>query len=103
MCTKGDETILALPPFLARYRENKETVCVDSCIVKPIQYLWDHGEHTLACCCGHRECFPNIVLSDGYDLSEIRRMRGLLAEVDDRDWTIYLWRLTEMKEEEGCV
>jgi len=37
----------------------KPKICIDTCLLKEIQYLWSLGIRTTGCCCGH-----NIL--DGY-------------------------------------
>jgi len=30
-----------------------DKICIDTCIVNEIKYLWDCGIKTYGCCCGH--------------------------------------------------
>lgn len=40
--------------------QRKNTVCVDACLAKEIQYLWSKGVMTSGCCCGHKKEAPYI-------------------------------------------
>ena len=87
--------ILELPNHLATWKQNR-TVCIDACISEVIQFLWNNNIETLSCCCGHSRKNPEIVISDGYDDSEIKEIIELIGEIDNRNWDIFQWRLTKV-------
>jgi hypothetical protein len=45
---------------------NGKIVCVDKCLGKEIQHLWDEGIQTAGCCCGHKKLEPmiNVIRDD---------------------------------------
>ncbi len=89
--------MVPLPKFLAQYRPNNpEDVCIDECILPSIQCLWEEKIHTLGSCCGHGKENPGIVITDGYSLEEVKKIRGMLATVDDREWDIFQWKLVKL-------
>ena len=40
--------------------EIRETICVDRCISREVESLWERGVTTLGCCCGHNRVPPYI-------------------------------------------
>jgi len=44
----------------------KPVICIDNCILKEIQYLWNLGIKTTGCCCGHNilDGFIGVVNED---------------------------------------
>ena len=55
----------------------KPVICIDNCILKEIQYLWNLGIKTTGCCCGHNilDGFISVVDED------IPKMKQLGYEV----------------------
>jgi len=49
---------------------NKETICIDSCLVDEIKMLWDMGIITTGACCAHNESLPYIGVID-YHISNM--------------------------------
>jgi hypothetical protein len=94
MC-KNNEVVLDLPEGIATHRQNR-TVCIDSCIVEAIKHLWKKGYQTLGCCCGHGKSNPSIIIADSYGDVEILAILLELSQVDNRDWDIFQWRLTQV-------
>lgn len=100
MCEHGSSAILSPPPSLGIRKWDgspKTLVSVDSCLVRVIQQLWDNGVITLACCCGHGERDPSIVLHNDTTAQEAERVRELIAEVDDRNFELSSWIRDERK------
>lgn len=56
-----NQTTLKVPTLLynSKYFSN-EYICVDTCLVEEIIYLWDNGIRTTGCCCGHNKLIPYI-------------------------------------------
>ncbi len=85
---KIDQTIrerVMQPPFMDK------TVCVDSCIVKEIQELWDAGFETLGCCCGHNKEKPSVIV----DKSIAPDVSIFLGCNSDKPWRVLAWKLVE--------
>ena len=55
----------------------KPVICIDNCILKEIQYLWNLGIKTTGCCCGHNKLdgFIGVVNED------VSKMKQLGYEV----------------------
>ena len=68
------------------------TKCIDACIAPVIQHLWDNDVWTIGSCCGHGGEFgsPSIVLGENED--NYTRIRGLIAERDDRRFELTQWK-----------
>lgn len=97
MCKHGTDVVVPLPKFLAQYcPNNPDDVCIDECILSNIQCLWEEKIHTLGSCCGHSKENPAIVIADGYVLEDVKRIRFMLASVDDREWDIFQWKLVKL-------
>jgi S-adenosylmethionine synthetase len=92
----GDsQSILFLPDNIDENRQNRE-VCVDKCIQHVILHLWHHNINTLGCCCGHGKpelggC--SVIIADSY---KGRKIRKIIRQVDNRQWTILQWRLEKI-------
>jgi hypothetical protein len=75
---------------------HKDTICIDACIASIIQHLWDNGIVTLNSCCGHNKKNPSIVLTESISENYANAVRRIISEVDDREFTLYSWKLTEV-------
>jgi len=54
MSVNGIEQEHLIYPFATeRYKKGEKKINVDKCLVDELKYLWKHGIHTIACCCGH--------------------------------------------------
>jgi hypothetical protein len=95
----GEQILLPLPSFLAKYRDisNRKTVCVDSCIVSTIKKLWDEKIITLGCCCGHGKKQPNVIIKKNYNSNEIKQIKKIIKDNDNRQWTILQWKGNELR------
>ena len=70
-------------------------VSVDACMEKVIRHLWKNKVGTEGCCCGHNVEPPSIVITSNQDMSGLRK---LIAEVDDRYFDLFQWRLFKHRE-----
>lgn len=89
-----DQEVVLYPPkelFLG-----KESICVDACISKVVQHLWDNMIPTLNSCCGHNEKPPSIILESYVTSEDVKKIREIVAEIDDRDFKFLAWKLTEV-------
>lgn len=60
---------LVIPSHLSHTGKDRMKNCaIDKCIAPIVQALNDGGIRTIACCCGHKRGFGNIVLEDGREL-----------------------------------
>ena len=97
---ESTEVPLAPPHWLQQMRDHdrpERPVMVDRCIARSVQALWDAGHVTLGSCCGHNGRVnqrPSLVL--GNDERDYRAIRAVLASVDDREWELMQWRITEV-------
>jgi hypothetical protein len=90
------QIILKVPKHIQPVRNNKETVGVDEEIVDTIKHLWKNKIITLGCCQGIKGSYkgtPNLIIEQGYKEKDILKIKKLIKEVDNRDWTILQWRL----------
>jgi hypothetical protein len=78
------------------HKFKNKTICVDFCISKVIKRLLDNDINTLSCCCGHNKHDPEIVIAEGYKDEGIEKIKKLIKDIDDREFTIYQWRLTKV-------
>ena len=83
-------TVLKLPIFLRKYRNNKEIVNVDNEIIDVIKHLWKNKIETLGCCQGDKN--PSLVIPEMYSDYDIDKIDKLILEVDNRKWDILQWR-----------
>lgn len=84
-------TVQLKPP--KEWNSEKESICIDACIADTIQHLWNHGIVTLGCCCGHGRMTPDIVLDQNCSKATADIVRKRITEVDDRDFTLFSWKL----------
>ena len=101
MCEWNDKTdmskepdILTLPDHLCTWKQNRD-VCIDNCISKTIQILWDHNIETLGCCCGHGKPKMGgltVIVESHYSDTFINSIALLLSQHDTRKWSILQWR-----------
>lgn len=73
-----NQMILDIPNIVTLRMNNPErtirkTVCVDTCLVNEIKYLWSLGIATTGCCCGHNKRDGYIGVEDKF----IPRMKEL--------------------------
>jgi hypothetical protein len=71
MCEYGDTVVLKLkiPAHLSHTGKERLKDCeIDRCIAPIVKALNDGGVATIACCCGHKRGFGNIVLEDGREI-----------------------------------
>jgi hypothetical protein len=84
-------------PEWAAYRSGTG-ISIDACIASAIKALWDAGHVTLSSCCGHAgrvmDGHPSLVL--GEDERDYDAIRAAIASADERDFTLYQWRLVEV-------
>ena len=71
----------------------KGGVCIDACIAPVIQELWDNGIVTKGSCCGHGKRVPSICLENDKDDRYGRKVRGVIKQVDSREFELLTWRL----------
>lgn len=78
-------------------------VYVDSCISHVIKHLWKNGVWTRNCCCGHNGNFfekvddiPSIIFENKLSKEKADKIRKLIKEVDNREFKILSWTLTEV-------
>lgn len=85
---------LPLPLFLAKYRMNKKTVCIDKGIVDTIQVLWAHSVETLGCCESDpkHSNIPTVIIASHYNNEEVNKIDALLRECDKRKFIILQWK-----------
>jgi len=72
----SNQTELPRPThMIGRKNEGSEndTICVDSCLVEEILWLWQKGIHTTGCCCGHNT-LPAYI---GVSIEDIPKMMFL--------------------------
>ena len=81
--------ILKCPKHIKPFRNNTKTICIDVEIQKVIKQLWKNKIITLGCCQGENAKNPDIVVWEEYTKEDIKRIKKLIAEVDNRKWTIY--------------
>lgn len=91
----GDGTPL-VPLIAPAWAERDRPIGIDACIAHVIVHLWARHIVTRGCCCGHNQAAPSLVLEEGASEDTAMKVRQLIAEVDDRRWTLYAWRLTEV-------
>lgn len=54
-----NQIMLPIPKHMKEYKNNRieagltPFICIDKCLEKEIEYLWDLGIKTTGCCCGH--------------------------------------------------
>jgi hypothetical protein len=82
-----NEEVLIYNPFDSRM------IPVDPCIAETIRALWDAGVVTCACCCGHNQGPPSVVLED---TGQGALAREVISRVDARPWKIMVWKLVEI-------
>ncbi len=92
---KRPEVVLDLPDNIDTEKKNR-TVCIDACIAAAIKTLWSKGYETLGCCCGHGKTNPGIVIAGGYGDADVLTILLELSQVDERDWDIFQWKLTQV-------
>jgi len=92
MCKHGNTIVMPLKDTIDPGRKVR-TVSIDRCIKDVMANLWTYGIQTLGCCCGHGERNPSIVINSAYSDKEIKYISDLIADVDDRLWDIYQWRI----------
>lgn len=58
-------------------------ICIDKCIAKEIQYLWNCGVSTTGCCCGHniQEGYIGVIEKD----IEFMKKLGYKVEINKQD------------------
>lgn len=95
MCEHGKQVVLDMPDWVDEGKLNRTIAC-DECCVNVIKYLWANKINTLSHCCGHGKTEPSIVIADGYTWTEIKRIEGIITEIDSREWSIYQWRLAKV-------
>lgn len=87
--------MLTLPEFIRLDRKNRKCP-IDSEIVGVIKHLWDNKIYTLGCCDGHGKLPPSVVVGDGYQIKEIKRIEKLIADKDGREWDIMQWKIRKV-------
>jgi hypothetical protein len=89
-----EEVVVKLPEFMVEVID-KDTVCIDSCIVDTIMALWENEIITLGCCCGHNEERPSVVVQAREP--HAHRVKTVLERIgDNRNWKILTWELVEI-------
>lgn len=80
---------LKRPDFMSK---NKTTVCIDTCLVDEILYLWAHGIYTGGCCCGHN-AIPASIAVIGEDSVKKMKELGYVVQYNpscpDAEWLFY--------------
>jgi len=89
------EEIIKLPKNIMPGKEIR-TVSIDTEIIKEIKWLWKNKIQTLGCCSGHRKENPSVVIADGYDKTEIKKIVKLLAMIDNKKWDILQWQVKKV-------
>lgn len=72
----SNQVELTLPPHMVKYKAKEggaDTICVDTCLVDEIKYLWSIGITTTGCCCGHNKVDPYIGVIER-DISRMKEM-----------------------------
>ena len=72
------------------------TVCIDKCISKVIKHLWKNDIYTISSCCGHNKRKPSLVFTENLSGIEAYRIKRIIKEIDDRDFDIMSWILTNL-------
>ena len=95
-----DKEIKLIPPFPNHPFGGKptphKTIYVDACIVNVLKYLWERNIYTKSSCCGHNLHKPSIVVKDEMNKENVKIIRKLIKEVDNRKWDICSWKLVKM-------
>ena len=95
-----DKSVKLIPPFPNRPFGGKPTphkpIYVDACIVKVLEYFWERNIYTKSSCCGHNTANPSIVVENNLAEENAKMIHKLIAEIDDREWEIYSWKLVKM-------
>lgn len=93
-----DEVVLDRPEWMPD-GERVNGVPVDACIANVVEHLWAKGVKTWGSCCGHNGRFgPPALLLDRSE--DIRAVRALIAEVDQRIWSLEWVRVADHPQ--GC-
>jgi len=84
--TGTPEAVIDVPDWVGSERQ---TVCIDACIVDHIKALWGARIWTLSCCCGHNGRFPRHVVVDQSDHAAAQTV------LDERgaDMQVMSWQL----------
>ena len=95
--TKKDKPVVLQPSEYFDTGQLKP-VSVDKCISNVIKALWSKGIWTENSCCGHNGKFcegnPSIVFANPLSEKEVITIRKTIREVDDREFTLFAWKLT---------
>ena len=89
------ETILHKPEYLFGSTSRSE-VSIDACIVDVIKHLWNNGITTHGCCCGHNKNKPSVIIQDSCVSEYSERVRSLIKQVDEREFSLLSWTLIEV-------
>ncbi|MFM2589426.1 hypothetical protein [Vibrio sp. TBV020] len=73
---------------------NPHGVCVDACIAPVIEHLWKKNIITRNSCCGHGRLKPSIIFNESMSYKDAVEIRSIIAEVDDREFDLLSWVLT---------
>lgn len=91
---------LEVPRAFTPEAEHPRSVSIDACIAPVIKHLWDSGIWTLNSCCGHNGLFgdsrPSIIFDQNLTQEKADEIRRTIAEVDDREFRILSWVLTDL-------
>lgn len=93
--SKKKEIIVKLPDGIAMHRKVR-TVSIDVEIVRTIKYLWKNSIQTLGCCSGHRKEKPSLVIAEGYNDKDIKRIEKLISKISNKEWDILQWKIKKV-------
>jgi len=96
--TKKDTPTLLDPKTFFKGVEFTRLVAIDKCIAHVIKHLWENNIWTENSCCGHGGSYasnPSIVFPNPLTEQDASKIRKLVAEVDNRKFTLWAWQLTE--------
>ncbi len=86
------------PEVVVDYRQyfpdsQRDTICVDACIVDAMMALWQAGVRTGGCCCGHNRQGgpPSVFITDP---AQAVLANDILA-ADGRPWQVIFWAGSE--------
>ena len=83
------------PNHYFNWSHTAKKVCVDACIAKEIEALWEAGIWTRGSCCGHNGEYGNVnvVVAKREDPEETAEV---LEEVNpNREWDVLQWQLVK--------
>ena len=93
------EAVKLVPPFPTKAFGEKDKphkpIFVDACIVPILKHLWQHNIYTVNSCCGHNQTAPSIVVENWTHPDNAKRIKQVIAEIDDRPFQIKCWKLVD--------